>query len=195
MSVSVDRALEIAKQHLGTDRVELFETSDLYIAGPAYEQGEDRPGDLTIAISKANGSVRTVFLPSDEGFELIDKAKPVRITSKSRSKKNDGQRSAEEMARRGREDGKAVRVISVPKAQMAVTYEEALRIAVSCWAEVDYVTEYEDAFVFSRYDDMSFGGNSPVVVMKATGETINFVAYLDSGRVGNPIREGYITTL
>lgn len=75
---------------------------------------------------------------------------------------------------------------------MAISFEEALRMAVRCWDEVDYVTEYEDAYVFSRYDDMSFGGNSPVVVMKATGEVINLVAYLGFGRVGDPIREGYI---
>ena len=106
---------------------------------------------------------------------------------------HDGWRSAEEMARRGREDGKAVRVISVPDAQEEITYEEALRIAVNCWDEVDYVTEYEDAYVFSRYDDMSFGGNSPVAVMKADGRAINFVAFLDSGCAGDPIREGYIT--
>ena len=72
------------------------------------------------------------------------------------------------------------------------SYEEALRIAVKCWDEVDYVTEYEDAYVFSRYDDMSFGGNSPVAVMKADGRAINLVAYLDSGCAGEPIREGYI---
>lgn len=43
----------------------------------------------------------------------------------------------------------------------------------------DHCTEYENAFVFSRYDDMSFGGVSPCAVMKATGAPMNFVYVLD----------------
>ena len=30
-------------------------------------------------------------------------------------------------------------------------------------------SEYDNAFVFSRYDDMSFGGISPCAVIKTTG--------------------------
>ena len=78
---------------------------------------------------------------------------------------------------------------------MAITYEEALQIAVKYWDEVDYVTEYEDAYVFSRFDDMTIGGMGPFAVMKTDGRVLIFVAYLDSGRAGNPIREGYITAL
>lgn len=32
--------------------------------------------------------------------------------------------------------------------------------------QVDYVREYSDAFVFSKKDGESFGGNGPVVVLK-----------------------------
>ncbi len=52
------------------------------------------------------------------------------------------------------------------------------RISDKTW--FDHCVEYENAFVFSRYDDMSFGGISPCAVMKATGEPMNFVAVLDS---------------
>lgn len=74
---------------------------------------------------------------------------------------------------------------------MAVGFDEALAIAKSHWGEVDYCTEYEAAYSFSKKDDMSFGGNSPVVVMKEDGRAVNFVAFIDMG-ASDPIREGYI---
>lgn len=78
-----------------------------------------------------------------------------------------------------------------------VDYKKAKALALSCWSEVDYCTEYENAFVFSKMDDMSFGGNSPVVVLKATGRCINMVSYIDEMRGGtlSVVREGYIADL
>lgn len=70
-----------------------------------------------------------------------------------------------------------------------VGYEEARRATLSRVSDktwFDFCTEYENAFVFSRYDDMSFGGVGPCAVMKASGECCNFAAVLDE--VGNPVR-------
>ena len=39
---------------------------------------------------------------------------------------------------------------------------------------------YDNAFVFSRYDDMSFGGISPCAVIKTTGAPMNYAAVLDA---------------
>lgn len=43
----------------------------------------------------------------------------------------------------------------------------------------NFCTEYENAFVFSKYDDMSIGGNGPCAVMKNDGSALNFAAVLD----------------
>ena len=63
-----------------------------------------------------------------------------------------------------------------------VTYErayEVLRDRVSDVAWYDHCAEFENAFVFSRYDDLSIGGNGPCAVMKDDGEACNFVAVMD----------------
>ena len=74
---------------------------------------------------------------------------------------------------------------------MAVDFSKAVGIAKECWDEVDYCTEYASAYVFSKMDDMSFGGNGPIAVMKTDGRPISFVAFLGSG-AGEPLREGYL---
>ncbi|MDO4807586.1 MAG: hypothetical protein Q4A07_10090 [Coriobacteriales bacterium] len=74
---------------------------------------------------------------------------------------------------------------------MAVDFDKAVGIAKQCWDEVDYCIEYAGAYVFSVKDDMSFGGNGPVAVMKSDGRPINFVAFLYIG-AGEPLREGYL---
>lgn len=59
---------------------------------------------------------------------------------------------------------------------------EARKIALSkiedkMWFNL--CTEYDNAFVFSKYDDISIGGTpGPCVVMKGSGEALNFVAAL-----------------
>ena len=73
-----------------------------------------------------------------------------------------------------------------------VGYEEALSIARGCCAEVDYVTELPGAFVFSKRDDMSFGGNGPVVVLKEDGRAVNYVSFEMDGPDMAVVREGYI---
>lgn len=63
-----------------------------------------------------------------------------------------------------------------------VNLARAREIALSRMSDktwFDHCVEYENAFVFSRYDDMSFGGVSPCAVIKATGAPMNFVAVLD----------------
>ena len=74
-----------------------------------------------------------------------------------------------------------------------VNFKEALEIINAYDHEFDYCTEYDDAFVFGKSDDMSFGGwNSPAAVLKEDGSCINFVAYIAEG-AGEVVREGYIS--
>lgn len=73
-----------------------------------------------------------------------------------------------------------------------INYEEARDIALSKWDEFDYCTEYENAFVFSKYDDMSIGGCGPIAVMKGMGVTYDFAYYLCCFH-SKRIREGYLS--
>ena len=75
---------------------------------------------------------------------------------------------------------------------MTVAYDEALALARACWDEVDYFTEYEEAYVFSKYGDMSIGGMSPVAVLKDTGECIDFVSFINEFGGGEVLAEGKI---
>ena len=72
-----------------------------------------------------------------------------------------------------------------------IGFNEALSIMNKYPHEFDYCTEHENAYVFSKMDELSFGGtNSPAAVMKAGGECCNFVSVI--GELGDEIREGYI---
>ena len=74
-----------------------------------------------------------------------------------------------------------------------ISFEKAVSLAKKCWDEVDYVTEYPEAYSFSKFGDMSIGGNGPVVVLKADGRCINFVDFLECGEFDiGAIRDGYI---
>lgn len=73
-----------------------------------------------------------------------------------------------------------------------VDYEKALSIAKGQWEEIDYFQEQENAFIFSKKDDQSFGGSGPVVVLKDTGECLNMPAYICEGLSSPTIREGSI---
>lgn len=57
-------------------------------------------------------------------------------------------------------------------------YAQALAIARSKKARINYCTEYNNAYVFS-YDtgEHSKGGDSPIVIMKDTGAALNFISY------------------
>lgn len=59
-----------------------------------------------------------------------------------------------------------------------ISYEEALIIANSKKSKINHCTEYFDAYSF-EYDDgtESFGGDSPVVIQKDSGEAINMISY------------------
>lgn len=60
-----------------------------------------------------------------------------------------------------------------------IEYDEALKIARGKKKGINHCVEYTNAFAFSREDDNSCdGGDSPIVVLKETGETINMVEYL-----------------
>lgn len=72
-----------------------------------------------------------------------------------------------------------------------VTMDEARRIALSRMSDkgwFDFCTEFENAFVFSRHDDISIGGNGSCAVMKATGEACTFAGVL--AEIGDEVR-GY----
>ncbi len=73
-----------------------------------------------------------------------------------------------------------------------IGYEKALEIAREQWDEVDYFQEQEKAFIFSKKDDRSFGGNGPVVVLKDTGECLNMPTYICEGLSSQTIHEGNI---
>ena len=63
-----------------------------------------------------------------------------------------------------------------------VSYVQAREIALSRMSNKTWFnccSEYEHAFVFSKWDDFSFGGISPCAVMKDTGAALNFVAAID----------------
>lgn len=76
--------------------------------------------------------------------------------------------------------------------QAMTTYEEALKKARVCWDEVNYCTDQTDAFVFSKKDDISIGGNGPIAVLKKIGECINYVTFLDGGYNTAIVSEKYI---
>lgn len=62
-----------------------------------------------------------------------------------------------------------------------LTYEDARKTALDCVEDkswFNFCTEYENAFVFSKYDDISIGGISPCAVMKNDGSTRLFEAVL-----------------
>ena len=74
-----------------------------------------------------------------------------------------------------------------------VGYEEALKIAKSNYPEVDNFEEYEKAFVFGNSKENSFGGPSPIVIDKSSGEALMFVAAIGDGLLDDdPVREGQI---
>ena len=73
-----------------------------------------------------------------------------------------------------------------------VDYKTALALAKKCWDEVDYCTEEENAFIFSKFGDTNIGGCGPVVVLKETGECICLPAYLGDGLSTPTIWEGMI---
>lgn len=59
-----------------------------------------------------------------------------------------------------------------------IAYRQALDIARSKKSKINYCTEYNNAYVFS-YDagEHSKGGDSPIVIMKDTGEALDFISY------------------
>ena len=60
-----------------------------------------------------------------------------------------------------------------------LSFESALAIAKQLKRNIDYCTEYENAYSFSCKENFSFGGDGPVVIMKDSGEAINFVSFID----------------
>ena len=71
MEITVDQAIEIAKEVLECERVQLSETSEVYVAAVYRENGAQGFGEMPISIDKKTGFVKVVILPSDEGFAII----------------------------------------------------------------------------------------------------------------------------
>ena len=71
-----------------------------------------------------------------------------------------------------------------------ITLEEAKSIADKYLNGITHCTEYPDAFWFSNEKSaLSLGGgNSPVIVLKESGEAVNAVTYVERGD-GRIIRE------
>lgn len=74
-----------------------------------------------------------------------------------------------------------------------ITKEEAIKLAKDINNSYNYCTEYENAYLFSIKDFLSFGGfDSPVAVMKETGECFNMTHFVDCVDAGALVEEGYI---
>lgn len=72
-----------------------------------------------------------------------------------------------------------------------MNYETALKKARRLKPNIDHCTEYEKAYSFSsRADEFTFGGDGPVVILKASGRAINFIDFLESpANDGKPHQE------
>ena len=64
--------------------------------------------------------------------------------------------------------------------KITMTFEKAEKMARQLKENVDFCQEYEDAFIFSKKDEFSIGGDGPVVILKESGEAINMTGYCDS---------------
>lgn len=60
-----------------------------------------------------------------------------------------------------------------------MNYEAAKKKALKLRPDIDICREHTDAFIFSVKDDISFGGDGPVVILKENGRAINMADYLD----------------
>ena len=71
-----------------------------------------------------------------------------------------------------------------------LTYEEAYAIAREKKSMINYCTEFNNAYAFG-YDDGQYhvGGDSPIVILKDTGEDFNFIDYAIRDGGGKIIRE------
>lgn len=73
---------------------------------------------------------------------------------------------------------------------VSISYEDAFKKAKELKGNIDNCMEYSDAYVFASHaDDLSFGGDGPVVIMKNTGRAINMVDYTQSSSGAKLIRE------
>ena len=61
-----------------------------------------------------------------------------------------------------------------------MNYEMALKKERRLKPNIDHCREYEKAYSFSsKADRFTFGGDGPDVILKDSGEAINFVDFLD----------------
>lgn len=59
-----------------------------------------------------------------------------------------------------------------------LSYEEALAIAKSKKEKINGCTEFNNAYSFYyNSGERTVGGDSPIVIMKETGEALNFISY------------------
>lgn len=58
-----------------------------------------------------------------------------------------------------------------------LTYEQALEKAKAIKPQINRYCEFKGAYAFSFDDGPADGGESPVVILKDTGEALNFVSY------------------
>lgn len=73
-----------------------------------------------------------------------------------------------------------------------INKEDAMKVAKEYWDEIDYCTEYENAYLFSKKDHMAFGGPGPVAITKSDGTMLNMTYFVDSYNAGEVVSEGYI---
>ena len=74
-----------------------------------------------------------------------------------------------------------------------LSYDEALKVAKDNKSEIDNFEEYENPFVFGFSGDAGFGGASPVVIDRRSGDALMFAYALGEGMIsGKPISEGVV---
>lgn len=76
---------------------------------------------------------------------------------------------------------------------MTLTFKEALELGKELLPEANYFTEEEEAFIFSVKNSLDIGGSrSPVVILKATGQSLGLPAYLVQGHPDDILDCGWL---
>lgn len=73
-----------------------------------------------------------------------------------------------------------------------MTFEQLKGIALKEFPNANYYVEYPDAYLFTVKEARDFGGTSPLVIEKETGECMPFVVAITDGLITDELNEGYL---
>lgn len=75
-----------------------------------------------------------------------------------------------------------------------VSLKEAISIARGLWDEFDEYSEYDACYLFTEHENPDkppmVGGEGPIVVMKDTGQAVNFIWALTNDLFGDIEADG-----